>query len=109
MRWYIYGEVFFTTNAKRNSASKRMDNIAARAGFTPGAWSALLSAYGTWPDGKLNINGTSDTGATVPGIRFCYWTENRQDALDAEADITNYWDFFSDTDSWWSMTAAPGA
>ena len=100
-RWYVYGEVFFSSTTKRNNASKRLDNLAASYGFTGEAWSAL----GVWPSGKLNITGTSDAGGSVAGFRFCYSTTNPDAAEAAIADISAAWDVLQTSRSWWAWQA----
>jgi hypothetical protein len=107
VKWYVYGEVYFTGNAKRNGAKNRADNTASRLGFTAEAWPLLVEAFGSWPAGAANITGTDDTGATVPGFRFCYSMTDQATAEEAIADIGAAWDVFQDTNSWWAYAAVP--
>lgn len=99
--FYIFGEVFFATTQKRNKAAARMDTLAASYGFTPGA----APEYGeAWPDGRVLITGTADSGASVPGIRFGYQTATAEAMQAATVDIAGAWDVFGDTDSWWGSS-----
>ena len=102
MKWFIYGEVTFTTSAKRNAAGRRFDNRAAGAGFTPEAWQELVNMYGDWPAGRADI-----VKDGLPGLRFCYSTTDQATATAAVEDVTAAWDVFQDSNSWWAYAAVP--
>lgn len=102
LRYYIYGEVAFTTSAKRNAAGRRLDQRVGKAGFQPDVWQLLLDIYGTWPTGRIDI-----TKNGSPGLRFCYSTMDAVAANEAQEDVAAAWDVFADTDSWWSYAAVP--
>lgn len=105
-RYYFYGEVFFTTTARRNNADKKLDAYVSGSSFVAGLWDLLVGFQGkTWVAGRLDITGTADNGSTVPGIRFCYYTPSEADARTAMDDIVNTWNRFEDTNSWWAYTA----
>lgn len=107
MRWYIYGEVFFTTTQRRNNAGRRLDNFVAQLGFIAGLWDLLLQVNPAWPAGRADITGVADNGSTVPGIRFCYYTTDDTAARSAMDDIVQNWARFEDTNSFWAYTAVP--
>lgn len=106
LRYYIYGEVGFTTNAKRNAAGRRLDNRAGQAGFSPEVWAALLDAYGTWPAGRADVILTDDNGAPVPGLRFCYATDDQATANAAQEDVAAAWDVADGMPSFWAYATA---
>lgn len=105
MKWYVYGEVFFATTQKRNAAGRRLDQRVGQRGFTADVWPLLVEVYGSWPSGRVDVTGLSDTGVSSPGIRFCYSTTDQAAADEAFADITAAWDVFQDTSSWWAYAA----
>jgi hypothetical protein len=102
LRYFIYGEVVFTTTAKRTAAGRRLDQRAAKAGFEPAVWQMLVDVYGAWPAGRGDI--TKDGS---PAMRFCYTTLDPAIAAAAQEDIAAAWDVFQDSDSFWSYTAVP--
>lgn len=107
LRYYFYGEVFFTTNARRTNAGRRLDNFVSGSSFVAGLWDLLIGWQGnTWVAGRLDITGTADNGTTVPGLRFCYYTLSATDANTAAEDIVKNWARYEDTNSWWAYTAA---
>jgi len=99
LRYFIYGEVSFSTAQKRTAAGRRLDQRAARAGFTPEVWQGLLDAYGSWPAGQAAI-----TKDGLPALQFCYATNDSTIAEDALADIAAAWDVFQDSNSWWAYS-----
>jgi hypothetical protein len=102
LRYFIYGEVTFTTPQKRDAAGRRLDQRAGRAGFQPVAWQGLIDAYGSWPAGNAPV-----TKDGLPGLRFCYTTLDAAIAEEALADIAAAWDVFQDSDSWWAYATVP--
>ena len=109
LRYYVYGEVVFTTTAKRSAAGRRLDQRAAKAGFTPEVWQGLLDAYGSWPAGRADLDKIDDQGVARPAMRFCYMTRDAAIAAEAQADVAAAWDVFQDTDSFWAFAAIPDA
>jgi hypothetical protein len=106
LRWYFYGEVYFTTTQRRNQANAKLDAYVTNSGFVAGLWALLVGFQGkNWVAGRVDITGTSDTGTTVPGIRFCYYTTSQAAANTAAEDVVKTWNMFQDTPSWWSYTA----
>ncbi len=109
MKWFICGEVFFTTTQRRNNASRRLDNFVANSGWQPEWWDALGNLDPAWTSGgQSNITGLDDGGASVPGLRFCYSTTDEAQAVGAHDDIVKNWSRYEDTNSWWSFVATAG-
>lgn len=102
LRYYIFGEVTFSSSQKRNTAGRRLENRAAQAGFTAEVWRGLTEAYGTWPAGRGDV-----TVGGLAGLRFCYSSTDPAAVSTAFDDIAAAWDVFQDSDSWWSYAAEP--
>lgn len=102
LKWYVYGEVYFTGTGVRNGARNRLNNFASRQGFVAEAWQLLIDTFGTWPAGNITITGLDDNGNSVPGLRFCYATTDPAQAEEVFADIASAWTVFQDTNSWWA-------
>ena len=101
MKYYIYGEVFFSSNNKRNAAGRRLDSRVANLGFVAEAFQGLVDAYGSWPAGRQDIS----VGG-LAGIRLSYMTTDQDLAFDTYLDIIAAWDVFQDSSSWWGVGAA---
>jgi hypothetical protein len=106
VKWFIYGEVYFATTAKRNGIRNRLNDLATSRGFALEVWPDLVAAYGSWPAGSALFDGVSDSGATARGIRFCFSTTDQKAMQDALADVTAAWGVWRDTASWWGSVAA---
>ena len=105
LKWYIYGEVFFSSNGQRTAARNRLNSITNRAGYTVEVWDLLVATFGSWPAGSGNVTGTDDNGNSVPGLRFCYSTTDQALADEGFNDIAAAWAVLQETSSWWSYAA----
>lgn len=102
LRHYIYGEVVFTSTAKRSAAGRRLDSRASKAGFEPLVWQGLIDAFGSWPAGRAD-----STVDGLPAMRFCYSTLDAAIAESAREDVAAAWDVFQDSSSFWGSVAVP--
>lgn len=103
LKYYIYGEVVFTSTAKRTAAGRRLDSRTTKAGFVAEAWAELINVYGNWPSGKGDVLKDG-----LPALRFCYMTTDPVIATESIEEISSAWDVFQDSESFWSYTAVPG-
>lgn len=107
LKFFFYGEVFFTTTQRRNNAGRRLDGYVSNTGFVAEIWDQLLILNAAWPAGRADISGVSDSGATVPGLRFCYSTTDPAAADAAVTDVTQNFVRFEDTNSFWGYVGQP--
>src|SRR5688572_28229016 len=96
LRFFIYGEVYFTSTQKRDAAGRRLDQRAARAGFT-------AEAFDVYPAGWV----VSTSASGLPGFRFSYYTTDQATAFESMEDISGAWDVLqtADSQSSWGFSA----